>query len=147
MRTLGGGVKARGGLLGVTNGSGNAVFTSATAARGASGSGAAGDTGAPPWGPDFTGGATNGRTTFGGATATTLGSGISLGAATSGSGAQISGAGRASSLAPATIVCGAFTRARGGRASGCPSAGAISGSFSRKLYQIILFSFGRISRS
>jgi hypothetical protein len=119
-----------------------AAFTSAAATRGASGNGAA-DGGAR----GFTGGATNGRTTFGGATATTLGSGIALGVATPGSGAQISGAGRASSLAPATIVCGTLTRARAGRASGCVSAGAISGNFSRKLYQTILFSFGRISRS
>jgi hypothetical protein len=93
----------------------------------------------------MSGGATNGRTTLGGATATTLGNGKSLGADSSGSGAQINGAGRASSLAPATIVCGAFTRARGGRASRCKSAGPISGSFSCKLYQTIFFSFGRIS--
>ncbi len=93
----------------------------------------------------FSAGATNGRTTFGGATATTFGSGIAFGATTSGSGAQISVAAFASSLAPATIVCGAFTRARAGRVSGFVSAGAISGSFSRKLYHTIFFSCGRIS--
>jgi hypothetical protein len=141
MRTFGGGVKARRGPLGATTGNSTAVFTSA-ATRGASGRAATRGGSAA-----FTGGATNGRTTFGGATATTLGSGRILGAATSGSDAQISGAGRASSLAPATIVCAAFTRARAARASVSLSAGAISGSFSRKLYQTILFSFGRISRS
>ena len=99
----------------------------------------------PLGGRCISGGATNGRTIFGGATATTLGSGIALGVATSGSGAQISVSGRTSSRAPATIVCGAFTRARGGRASRCVSAGAISGSFSCRLYQTIFFSFGRIS--
>jgi hypothetical protein len=141
MRTFGGGVKARRGPLGAATGNSTAVFTSA-ATRGASGSAATRGSSAA-----FTGGETNGRTTFGGATATTLGSGRTLGAATSGSDAQISGAGRASSLAPATIVCTAFTRARAARASASVSAGAISGSFSRKLYQTILFSFGRISRS
>jgi hypothetical protein len=145
MRTFGGGVKARRGPLGAATGNSTAVFTSA-ATGGPSGSAATRGSSAA-----FTGGATNGRTTFGGATATTLGSGRILGAATSGSDAQISGAGRASSLAPATIVCAAFTRARGTlwlrRASASVSAGVISGSFSRKLYQTILFSFGRISRS
>ena len=68
--------------------------------------------------------------------------------AVSGSGAQIRVAGRASSLSPATIVCGAFTRARGGRASRSRIApDPISGSFSCRLYQTIFFSFGRISWS
>ena len=49
---------------------------------------------------------------------TTLGSGAGFTAAVSGSGAQIKVAGRASSLTPATIVCGAFTRAALARASG-----------------------------
>ena len=93
----------------------------------------------------FSAGAANGRTTFGGATATTFGSGIAFGAATSGSGAQIKVAAFASSRAPDTIVCGALSRARAGRASGLVSAGAISGSFSRKLYHTILFSCPRIS--
>ena len=53
--------------------------------------------------------------------------------------------GCASSFVPATMVCGAFTRARGGRASAAASGGEISGSFSRRLYQTIFFSFGRIS--
>src|ERR1035437_15718 len=142
MRTLGGGVNARDGPLGATTGSGNTVCTSAAATRGASASGAVGGSAG-----DFTGGATNGRTTFAGAIATTLGSGTAFGVASSGSGAQISGAGRASSLSPAPIVCPSFTRARAARASACVSAGAISGSCSRKLYQTILVSFGRISRS
>jgi hypothetical protein len=141
MRTFGGGVNARTGPLVTVTGSATAAFTSA-AARGPSGSAATGG-GATT----FTGGATNGLTTFGGATATTLGSGITLGADTSGSAAQISGAGRASSRAPATIVCAAFTRARGTLGVRRASAGAISGSFSRKLYQTILLSLGRISRS
>src|ERR1035437_5034127 len=84
MRSLGGGVKARAGPFGVTTGSGNAVFTSAAATRGASGRGGAGG-GAR----SFTGGATNGRTTFGGATATTLGRGVSLGILDTGSRTQI----------------------------------------------------------
>jgi hypothetical protein len=92
-------------------------------------------------------GATNGRTTLGADTATTFGKGIAFGAAISGSGAQINVAAVASSRAPATIVCGAFSRARAGRASGFASAGAISGSFSRKLYHTICFSCPRISWS
>src|ERR1035437_10759761 len=81
MRTLGGGVNARGGTLAAATPIRAATvrerFLSAArtsaATRGSSGSGAAdGGVGS------FTGGATNGRTTFGGDTATTFGSGISL---------------------------------------------------------------------
>ena len=142
MRTSGGGVNARRGPLGVTSGSANAAFMSDAATRGASASGVAsgGVMG-------FTGGATNGRTTFGEAAATTLGRGTGFTAAVSGSGAQIKVAGRASSLTPATIACGAFTRARTGRSSGSVRPDPISGSFSCKLYQTIFFSFGRISWS
>jgi hypothetical protein len=139
---MGGGVKARAGPLGLSTGSVTAALASVAAVRGASGSVASGG-GAR----SFTGGATNGRTTFGGAIATTLGRGVSLGALDTGSGTQISEAARGLSREPATIVCGAFTWARGARASGCLSAGAISGSFSRKLYQTIRFSYGRISWS
>jgi hypothetical protein len=95
----------------------------------------------------FSAGATNGRTTFGADAATTFGKGIAFGAAISGSGAQINVLAVASSRSPATIVCGAFSRARAGRASGFASDGAISGSFSRKLYQTICFSCPRISWS
>jgi hypothetical protein len=84
---------------------------------------------------------------FGEAAATTLGRGTGFTAAVSGSGAQIKVAGRASSLTPATIACGAFTRARTGRSSGSVRPDPISGSFSCKLYQTIFFSFGRISWS
>ncbi len=113
IRTSGGGVNARRGPLGVKSGSAKAAFTSAAAKRGASASGVA--SGAVT---GFTDGATNGRTTFGEAAATTLGNGTGFTATVSGSGAQIRGAGCASSLRPATIVCGAFSRARAGRSSG-----------------------------
>src|ERR1035437_3532821 len=72
MRTFGGGVNARCGPLVAATGNSTAVFTSA-ATRGASGSAATRGSAAA-----FTGGATNGRTTFGGPTATTLGSGMTL---------------------------------------------------------------------
>src|ERR1019366_3578306 len=111
VRTMGGGAKARDGALSLDTGSVAAALASGRVVRGASGSVASGG-GAR----SFTGGATNGRTTFGGATATTLGRGVSLGALDSGSGTQISEAGRGLSRAPATIVCGAVTCARAGRA-------------------------------
>ena len=114
IRTLGGGVNARRGPLGVTSGSAYAAFTSAAAHRGASASGVA--SGAVT---GFTGGATNGRTTFGGATATTFGSGIGFRRHHFRLRRPDQGCGTSHRpVAPATIVCGAFTRARAGRASG-----------------------------
>ena len=77
-----------------------------------------------------------------GATATAFGRGSTSWLLISGAGIEISCRGPGRSFFPATIVWLNFSRALGGAEFLCPPAGLISGSFSRKLYQINRFSCG-----
>ena len=129
-------LRSTGGMKG--SGRGRGAARRSANSRGETGSGISGAAGNGPlsgWRARSGGGA-NGRTGLGGATASRLGSSRGWASGISGAGTRISCGGRGSSICPATICCWNRRIARGGFGS-IASAGLTSGSFLRRLYQMM----------